>query len=535
MDRYDAILERLKKAQSIGFDTVTSSFDAVAERLEELIQAVRSTIRESLPKDGQEFFPTGDVEAMLAELCEEASRPGVSLDVLRSLDRARTQSELLRELLSVLSEHVGRAVVMVIRDGVVSAWSGIGFPDGERLKGWHGEISVSPVFERFVGAPLPLRFAPHDDPLFTGWFQGVDFPEEAILLPISLRGKLMGMVYIDHRDDEPWDLDAAQALTTVACWLVDTLHHREEVPTPMLAEVAVFEPGTADTGAFDVVPEQDFAEPFEHETYEEETFEEETFEEPDFEGGGPAKPGVEEAPAAELPVEIEEPELEVEVEETIEVASYDPGEVDFEPPVAQTEPEFEISTDEAVPEEPEIVDFDHDFEEPTVEQAEPAYDPSATMRVEVGESLVSHEIPAPRPAPPSVPPETTAIPTAPTESDIESMPPPVQPITPPPDIERSAADEEGMESSRSPEDEARHEEARRFARLLVSEIKLYNEDEVDRGRAAKDLHQRLKEDIDRSLEMYEKRIAPEIRAEHDYFSEELVRILGDGDPEALGM
>jgi hypothetical protein len=69
----------------------------------------------------------------------------------------------------------------------------------------------------------------------------------------------------------------------------------------------------------------------------------------------------------------------------------------------------------------------------------------------------------------------------------------------------------------------------------VSEIKLYNEDEVDRGRAAKDLHQRLKEDIDRSLEMYEKRIAPEIRAEHDYFSEELVRILGDGDPEALGM
>ena len=530
MDRYDAILERLKKAQSSGFDTVTSSFDAVAERLEELIQAVRSTIRDSLPKDGEELIPIGEVEAMLTELCEETARPGVSLDVLRSLDRARTQSELLRELLSVLSEHVGRAVVMVIRDGVVSAWSGIGFPDGERLKGWHGEISVSPVFERFVGAALPLSFSPLDDPLFSAWFEGVDFPEEAVLLPISLRGKLMGMVYIDHRDDEPWDLEAAQALTTVACWLVDTLHHREEVPTPMLAEVAAFEPETADTGAFEVQPEHAFEEPL-----EEETFEEETFEEPDFEGEMPAEPEVEEAPAAELPVEIEEPALEVEVEETVEVASYDPGEVDFEPPVAQTEPEFEISTDEAVPEEPEIVDIDHDFEEPAVEQAEPAYDPSATMRVEVGESLVSHEIPAPRSAPPSQPPETTAIPTAPTESDIESMPPPVQPITPPPDIEKPAADEEGVESSRSPEDQARHEEARRFARLLVSEIKLYNEDEVDRGRAAKDLHQRLKEDIDRSMEMYEKRTAPEIRAEHDYFSEELVRILGDGDPDALGM
>ncbi|MEJ2190259.1 MAG: hypothetical protein P8Y93_12780, partial [Acidobacteriota bacterium] len=486
-----------------------------------------STIRESLPEDGEECFPTGDVEAMLAQLCEESARPGVSLDVLRSLDRARTQSELLRELLSELSEHVGRAVVMVIRDGEVSAWSGIGFPDGERLKGWHGEISVSPVFERFVGAPLPLSFTPQSDPLFSSWFEGVEFPEEAILLPISLRGKLMGFVYIDHRDDEPWDLDAAQALTTVACWLVDTLHHREEVPTPMLAEVVVFEPETADTGAFEVQPEPGFEEPFEEQ--------EQTVEEPDIEPEVAAEPEMVAAPAAELPVEMEEPELEVEIEETVEVASYDPGEVDFEPPVAQTEPEFEIPTDETVPEEPEIVDIDHDFEEPAVEQEEPAYDPSATMRVEVGESLVSHEIPAPPPAPPVGPSTESAPPAAPTDSEIESMPPPVQPITPPPDMEKPAAAEEGAESSRSPEEEARHEEARRFARLLVSEIKLYNEDEVDRGRAAKDLHQRLKEDIDRSLEMYEKRIAPEIRAEHDYFSEELVRILGDGDPEALGM
>ena len=525
MDRYDAILERLKKAQSSGFDTVTSSFDAVAERLEELIQAVRSTVRDSLPQDGEECFPVDDVEAMLAELHEEATRPGVSLDVLRSLDRARTQSELLRELLSVLSEHVGRAVVMVIRDGVVSAWSGIGFPDGDRLKGWHGEISASPVFERFVASSLPLSFSPQDDPLFSIWFAGVDFPEEAILLPISLRGKLMGMVYIDHRDEEPWDLEAAQALATVACWLVDTLHHREEVPTPMLAEVTAFELETADTGAFAVQPEPAFEEPFE----------EEMVEEPDFEPEVAAEPEVVVAPGAELPVEVEEPELEVEVEETVEVTSYDPAEVDFEPPVAEAEPEFEISTDDTIPEEPEVVDVDHDFEAEAAEQAEPAYDPSATMRVEVGEAMVSHEIPAPPPAPPVEPPAKTAMPAAPSEAEIESMPPPVQPITPPPDMEEPAAAVEDTETSRTPEDEARHEEARRFARLLVSEIKLYNEDEVDRGRAAKDLHQRLKEDIDRSLEMYEKRIPPEIRAEHDYFSEELVRILGDGDPEALGM
>jgi hypothetical protein len=45
----------------------------------------------------------------------------------------------------------------------------------------------------------------------------------------------------------------------------------------------------------------------------------------------------------------------------------------------------------------------------------------------------------------------------------------------------------------------------------------------------------LKEDIDRSREMYEKRIPAEIRTGHDYFRDELVRILADGDADALGM
>jgi hypothetical protein len=85
------------------------------------------------------------------------------------------------------------------------------------------------------------------------------------------------------------------------------------------------------------------------------------------------------------------------------------------------------------------------------------------------------------------------------------------------------------------EDEAQQEEARRFARLLISEIKLYNEEQVDRGREAKDLYSRLKEDIDRSREMFDKRISEDVRSRQDYFQDELVRILADGNPDALGM
>jgi hypothetical protein len=81
----------------------------------------------------------------------------------------------------------------------------------------------------------------------------------------------------------------------------------------------------------------------------------------------------------------------------------------------------------------------------------------------------------------------------------------------------------------------KHDEARRFARLLVSEIKLYNEGKVEQGRKNKDLYERLKEDIDRSRQMYDERIPEEVRKSTNYFYDELVRILADGDAGVLGL
>ena len=86
-----------------------------------------------------------------------------------------------------------------------------------------------------------------------------------------------------------------------------------------------------------------------------------------------------------------------------------------------------------------------------------------------------------------------------------------------------------------PENERRiHNDARRFARLLVSEIKLYNEKKVIEGREASDLYQRLREAIDRSREMYDKRVQPPVAAKFDYFHYELVNSLADGTDTRLG-
>jgi hypothetical protein len=86
----------------------------------------------------------------------------------------------------------------------------------------------------------------------------------------------------------------------------------------------------------------------------------------------------------------------------------------------------------------------------------------------------------------------------------------------------------------SPEEQKAHDDAKRFARLVVSEIKLYNEAKVAEGRRQKDLYERLKEDIERGRQMYQERVPPHVRDATNYFYDELVRILAGGEAAALG-
>ena len=79
-----------------------------------------------------------------------------------------------------------------------------------------------------------------------------------------------------------------------------------------------------------------------------------------------------------------------------------------------------------------------------------------------------------------------------------------------------------------------HNDARRFATLLVAEIKLYNDVEVYEGCQNADLYQRLKKEIDRRRKVYEKRVPSLVAAKSDYFCEELVKTLAGGDASKLG-
>ena len=86
----------------------------------------------------------------------------------------------------------------------------------------------------------------------------------------------------------------------------------------------------------------------------------------------------------------------------------------------------------------------------------------------------------------------------------------------------------------SAEDADTHRKAQRFARLLVDEIKLYNQAKVSEGRRNKDLYDRLKEDIEKSRSTFQKRYGTTAAASGDYFQKEVVRSLAEDDNSVMG-
>lgn len=115
-------------------------------------------------------------------------------------------------------------------------------------------------------------------------------------------------------------------------------------------------------------------------------------------------------------------------------------------------------------------------------------------------------------------------------------------VTPPEEAEMRAILADLGGNVRSPsaddalsDDERRRQgDARRFAHLLVSELLLYNEAAVIQGRKHRDLYTRLRKEIDRSRQAYQTRFPSMSRGPGDFFSEELVRTLAQGDAALLG-
>jgi hypothetical protein len=212
-----------------------------------------------------------------------------------------------------------------------------------------------------------------------------------------------------------------------------------------------------------------------------------------------------------------------------ETATAAPAPVEPQYPAAPVAPEVHVP-----PAEPEAV-------QAAPVPAEPSYTPQVEAHVEVAPAEEIVASPSQ-----SVAPEITegSEEVAPSATSDLPEPAPAQPTsvpvftssfsTPLGGARRYGLTEPELPVEVSEEERRLHNDARRFARLLVSEIKLYNEQKVKDGRSGGDLYDRLREDIDRSRQMYDKRVAPPVAARHDYFHQELVNTLAEGDPNKLG-
>jgi hypothetical protein len=193
--------------------------------------------------------------------------------------------------------------------------------------------------------------------------------------------------------------------------------------------------------------------------------------------------------------------------------------------------------------------------EPVAEHQEDAATPSyIPLRVydepAQAESVAEEDLPTVEPV--AVAPEVETTTVEPELAEVESMatepaPPELTPIeasfTPPvpapagapaPGRRRGSYDAALPVEVSDEEEKRQHHDARRFARLLVSEIKLYNEQKVVEARAQGNLYERLREYIDRSRQMYDKRVKGGVSAKYDYFHHELVNTLAEGDAAKLG-
>jgi hypothetical protein len=314
-------------------------------------------------------------------------------------------------------------------------------------------------------------------------------PEEGALIPLVLRDRLAAALYADRLEEQsPYQLAMLQILTYVAGQALESLPMRQRSGTATLrlvTETPAEEPGlelwqflAPDEPQEDLAPE--------------------AVEEPVPVAAGPEELVAEEA-FVEAPAPVDEiPEPQAEPwEATAEEAGFE-----VEEAVEEEVEEAEESPEEMVAEEPTIVEPVAEIEPPPAVEA-----PTEVI------------------APPTevTPPTQVAPPAAGAE------------VAAPEDVDGPGWAFTTRRFTSEGSEDAGHEEARRLARLLVTEIKLYNEEQVEAGRRNRNIYEVLREDIDRSRQIYEERIDDTVRTEADYFHDELVRILAAGESEILGL
>ncbi|HMT06838.1 MAG TPA: hypothetical protein PKA82_02460 [Pyrinomonadaceae bacterium] len=492
-----------------------------------------------------------EAEALEKEAAPEADYTSLR-DAIADISSKDSQSSILKALVSHGANYTARGAFFIVKSEHFVGWKVFGNDAGDAestIRDIHFPVSADSILGQAANSLSTVEGSYGSHEADKEFLEPLNFgtPDRMYAIPLIARGRTVAVLYADYgHEGFKLNTDALEALVHVAGMTVELLaasrpRVAEAAPAPLATsyddnDARVFE-NTTEYSAAEIASHIPAAEPVSTPfsepaaEYSPETAAGDSFETvstpsvfteplPSFD----SQPVAFESNAADERNGEFEPSIPVEEQVAVEKAassfetefqapSY--GSFESAPAEPSVEAEFGSADDNvAVAEaEPEVAP---DFAEPVAESAEPAMvfsDPVEEVNPyeEAPFQEQTFETPVAEPAVETTPMAEESVPRARLSDRNVDLPIEVE------------------------ENERRlHNDARRFARLLVSEIKLYNEQKVREGRESADLYDRLKEAIDRSREMYDKRVQPPVAAKFDYFHYEVVNALAEGEESRLG-
>ena len=583
MEEIRKILETLKNQMDEKWEEYNAS-------LETSLASLKSALH-NVPKPPAPSFELEKAVSMLSRASQPAAAPaaapagGVDLAALRTamrrIDGGKTQVEILDLYLDEAAKYASRAALFIFKGEQAMGWKGMGFTrlgaDDSKIKTVVLPLSEGNPLHKVYQSKRSLLTEPMGEDILGRGFDGPR-PNRVFLVPMVIRDKVSAALYADEvKGATDLCADALEILTFTASMGINLLGQRQILPCPSLsapgpikvegarplppaaapvvqpvspaAPVPITAPASERTQKIDVSAMAEL-EALRRETMKKAHPVAEERPAPPPPPPPPATVAVVEPEPAQweetkvseparpvaVKVEISAPEPEVEApapepQYELEYSAEPSPEPSPEPEPAVEESEYSVPESPAVSEwaapEPEMEPAAPPASEPTMPM--PAFQPQ--FQAPAATTVLPAFVPAPKP--PAAAP--VAVPAPAVEEDLSKRSVEVRPpVGFKKDKPGFGFDQVQAQPGMSVEEARRHDEARRFARLLVSEIKLYNEPKVDEGRKKKSIYSLLKEDIDRSKQIYEERIAAEVRGKSDYFRQALVSILANGDAAAMG-
>lgn len=514
-------LEKSLRAELSGH--INSRLSSIQEEVARLQSQVNEAFTRVLERSSTADEAEGSIAVAIAEhiraahdrgveeAAAESARTKASSDMailkaaVEEIDDQRSQANILDALVNRAASFAPRVAFFVIKNEQATGWRGRGFEGtigDDAIRQISLPLSSDTVISDVARSHAPWSGSPgaHSEDHALLSKLGSEPPQRMIAIPLVVRDKSVAVLYADSAalESDAINLEALETLVRVADMAVELLSLSRNAARPQrMSPSHISEQQLQPLGAEPVAA----APPPAVEA-------EETPEQP-----SPAEETPETTPTF-VPEFTEQPYVAVAEEEHAAVQ-----------PEAM---EAEAVSDEAMP--AEAATFTEaaspmEDETPTIEAPPPVEERGVAPFVPLRPSWEDIE-PQPEAGATIEPAQTSAQPGAATQSD--------QYAARLGSSRRYGSADAELPIEVSDEERRLHNDARRFARLLVSEIKLYNEQKVKEGRTQGNIYERLREDIDRSRQMYDKRVAPPVAARYDYFHQELVNTLAEGDPAKLG-